>query len=471
MRRLACILVAIVSIVGVSCSAKTPTDTTAEVDPFLPPGCTEIQSGKNKGSADCEGKNLRDMDFTNKNLVRANFRHANLTSAKFIDTNATFADFTFATMVGADITKADFRGSDFSRADLSQVKGEKTFFGKVAMHSTKLVGANLSEANFATANMRGADLSHSNFDTVYFMHAQLEEVDFVTSTLKNASFNNVDLKEADLRNSSLQFATFDHANLKDANLRNSTVESATFDHANLKDANLRNSTVESATFNHSNLEKADLSKATLVRNNFHHARNLNTASFEGITCIGDNPGIGEQCRAASQPSSPTAPAATSKKIQNQTIKVTDLNDPEASIPARDHVVFTQAEINALDVMPVDPDRLNDPRYVGASVRDCNAAAISAAEARESLRCRYEAAAGFQTYGTIFPYLQLDVEPSKQERGHVVGVGLQVHQDDDDQLLNTVYALRFNCVFDEQGRIVGLPIIKFADYVAKVTALA
>ncbi|WP_017651345.1 serine/threonine-protein kinase [Fortiea contorta] len=97
------------------------------------------------------------------------------------------------------------------------LKGRRDF----AQHNLSMLnlqGADLSETNFHSAqlrktNLQGANLHHSDFGRASLTRANLKD-----ANLSKAYFNNADLEGVDLRGADLSYAYFSNANLRGANL-------------------------------------------------------------------------------------------------------------------------------------------------------------------------------------------------------------------------------------------------------------
>ncbi len=97
------------------------------------------------------------------------------------------------------------------------LKGRRDF----ALHNLSMLnlqGADLSETNFHSAqlrktNLQGANLRNSDFGNASLAYANLRDANF-----SKAYLNNVDLEGADLRGADLSYAYLSNANLRSANL-------------------------------------------------------------------------------------------------------------------------------------------------------------------------------------------------------------------------------------------------------------
>jgi serine/threonine protein kinase, bacterial len=97
------------------------------------------------------------------------------------------------------------------------LKGRRDF----ALHNLSLLnlqGADLSETNFHSAQLRKTNLQGANLHDSDFGRASLTEANLRDANLSKAYFSNADLEGADLRGADLSHAYLSNANLRGANL-------------------------------------------------------------------------------------------------------------------------------------------------------------------------------------------------------------------------------------------------------------
>jgi hypothetical protein len=105
-----------------------------------------------------------------------------------------------------------------------------------------LVGANLIDTDFRSANLSGANLGATL--NVTFIDGYLGSVNLSGADLKDANLSGADLKGANLSGADLKGANLSGADLDSANL-----SGADLDSANLSGADLRSANLERAKFN------------------------------------------------------------------------------------------------------------------------------------------------------------------------------------------------------------------------------
>jgi uncharacterized protein YjbI with pentapeptide repeats len=144
-----------------------------------------------------------------------------------ISCNLTNQNFAKAELSGAVLLQSSLNGANFAEANL-----------KLAIfQDADLSGANLSKANLQKAALYGAKLSGTNLTG-----ANLDRAKLVYAKLKGASLRNATLTNADLK-----FAEFQQVDLRNANLTGADLSNADFSYSNLKQAILTNAKLDGAT--------------------------------------------------------------------------------------------------------------------------------------------------------------------------------------------------------------------------------
>jgi uncharacterized protein YjbI with pentapeptide repeats len=144
-----------------------------------------------------------------------------------ISCNLTNQNFAKAELSGAVLLQSSLNGANFAEANL-----------KLAIfQDADLSGANLSKANLQKAALYGAKLSGTNLTG-----ANLDRAKLVYAKLKGAS-----LRDATLTNADLKFAEFQQVDLRKANLTGADLSNADLSYSNLKQAILTNAKLDGAT--------------------------------------------------------------------------------------------------------------------------------------------------------------------------------------------------------------------------------
>ena len=99
---------------------------------------------------------------------RAVFRDADLSCVKLVGANLTFADFNGANLAGANFCSANlagayFRGANLHRAYLTDANCDKVDFSDANLTEVHGPGANFCAAHFRGADLRGANFRGANF--------------------------------------------------------------------------------------------------------------------------------------------------------------------------------------------------------------------------------------------------------------------------------------------------------------------
>ena len=276
------------------------------------------------------GMDLRDIILDNANfrytilsesklpdspLVNNNFDYALLDNINFAGKNLSGSSFHFVKLDGSDMQNTDLRKAKFVQVDFTKAKNKS------------LVGADLSEASFAHANLSGVNLSDVILKYTNFWNADLSGVDFtvtdsvtegmtfIESNLYNANFEGVNLSpkqqyttifkdKAYLISDEAQSAEaekniwenlFDVVNLghilitsteaRGNDLAVNYISFNSFSKADLKNANFKNASLWNVNFYLADLANADLSGADL-RNAFLSEADLSNANLDGANLDG-----------------------------------------------------------------------------------------------------------------------------------------------------------------------------------------
>ncbi len=144
-----------------------------------------------------------------------------------ISCNLTNQNFAKADLAGAVLLQSNLNGANFTDANLTLA----------ILQDADLSGANLSGANLYKAALYGAKLSGTNLTG-----ANLDRAKLVYAKLKGAS-----LQSAKLTNADLKFAEFQQVDLRNANLSGADLSNADLSYCNLKQATLTNTKLDGAT--------------------------------------------------------------------------------------------------------------------------------------------------------------------------------------------------------------------------------
>jgi uncharacterized protein YjbI with pentapeptide repeats len=141
-----------------------------------------------------------------------------------ISCNLTNQNFAKAELSGAVLLQSSLNGTNFAEANLPLA----------IFQDADLSGANLSKANLQKAALYGAKLMGTNLDG-----ANLDRAKLVYAKLKGAF-----LRDANLTNADLKFAEFQQADLRRANLTGADLSNADLSYANLGKAIVTNAKLE-----------------------------------------------------------------------------------------------------------------------------------------------------------------------------------------------------------------------------------
>jgi uncharacterized protein YjbI with pentapeptide repeats len=166
------------------------------------------------------------------------------------------------------------REAEFASSDRGKLIREK-----------RCLSCNLTNQNFAKADLSGAVLPQSSLNGVNFADANLSLAIFQDSDLSGAN-----LSRANLRRAAFYGAKLLGTNLAGANLSQAKLIYAKLNGASLRDANLSNADLKFAEFQQvdlrsANLTGADLSNADLSNSNLHNSI-LTNAKLDGANLTG-----------------------------------------------------------------------------------------------------------------------------------------------------------------------------------------
>jgi uncharacterized protein YjbI with pentapeptide repeats len=235
-----------------------------------------------------------DVDWSNCDLTGANLAGSSLSDANLSDANLTDANLTSTSLYGATITGATLAGANLTSTTLIEVTSGSLsgtpadlpanwelvvgyLIGPQAtLNSADLAGANLSDADFTSADLSDADLHGANVSDADFTSAILLGVrsgDLTGSlpTLPNgwsysagfligpgANLAGANLTSADMSNADISGADLDGADLAGDNLWNSYAFDTDFTNANLTAANLTGDVLTGANVAGTKLAGANL---------------------------------------------------------------------------------------------------------------------------------------------------------------------------------------------------------------------
>jgi uncharacterized protein YjbI with pentapeptide repeats len=141
-----------------------------------------------------------------------------------ISCNLSNQNFAKAELSGAVLLQSNLNGTNFTNADLTLA----------ILQDADLSGANLSRANLQKAALYGAKLTSTNLTG-----ANLDRAKLVYAKLQGAS-----LRDAILTNADLKFAEFQQVDLRNANLTGADLSNADLSYSNLSKAILTNAKLD-----------------------------------------------------------------------------------------------------------------------------------------------------------------------------------------------------------------------------------
>jgi uncharacterized protein YjbI with pentapeptide repeats len=203
---------------------------------------------------DLSGSDLSDADLWSAWATESNLSGADLTNARLTKAGLFKANLTGATVTGANVSEAYLGSTDLSTANLTNANLTSAKFKDAILAGTTLTGANLNLVSsggitgtpsalptaWALVNGYlvgpGADLTDANLAS-----ANLAGLDLTYANLGNANLTSANLSGANLTTTAMLFANLTNANLTSANavglgLSGANLSGANFTGANLTDA-------------------------------------------------------------------------------------------------------------------------------------------------------------------------------------------------------------------------------------------
>lgn len=155
-----------------------------------------------------------------------------------------------------DLSGLTLPGLDIARSDLKHA----------VLRDAVMTGVQGFEAGLEDVKASRADLEWAGFKAIQARHGHFHETRLVNANLRDANlesaeFKHAELQTAKLERANLRSANFEYAAMRDTYLEGADLTDAVLDHADLFDAHLERATVVGATFSSANLERAGFEKA------------------------------------------------------------------------------------------------------------------------------------------------------------------------------------------------------------------
>lgn len=171
-----------------------------------------------------------------------------------------------------------------NRRIATQATFEASDRGKL-LSQKRCISCNLSNQNFAKADLNGAVLSQSNLTGTNLTNTNLQLAIFQDADLTKADLSSANLSRAALYGAKLLGTRLVGANLTDANIIYANLRGAILQKANLTAADLKFTELRQADLSAANLTNADLSNANLAGANLLGAK-LTDAKLDGTNLVG-----------------------------------------------------------------------------------------------------------------------------------------------------------------------------------------
>jgi uncharacterized protein YjbI with pentapeptide repeats len=207
------------------------------------------------------GVHANEVDMSHADVSEADMSQGDFEGAIFMGSRMNNSVFEMSRLKGARFTKASLRKTGFFGTDLTDAVFEEADISNADFSETILQNTDFSRVKALSATFDGATGRNVTFKNSDLRKSRADE----TTSLERANFQNIDLSEANwaganLTSSILSFATLNMTDLSSCNLLGSdfyraVAKKAKFSKADLTDANMTSI----------NLFRGDLTKAKLIR--------------------------------------------------------------------------------------------------------------------------------------------------------------------------------------------------------------
>ena len=238
------------------------------------------KSGNNLTGDDLSNKIMIDGDLSNAILAETDLSNSVLIGTKLVGADLTDANLNGVIFNGNDLTDVILRGADLTDARLSNMD----------LSNKDLTGTILREADLTGANLNGVDFSNKDLtDTILreadLTGANLNGVDLYNRDLTGAILRNVDLSNHDLTYTILNQVDFTNSKLpsdylSEKDFRGKPDSHTIFDEVNLSGMNLYKSDFQYSSFKNTNLKNANLEGTLFL------VSDLTGAELDGASLFG-----------------------------------------------------------------------------------------------------------------------------------------------------------------------------------------
>ena len=166
---------------------------------------------------------------------------------------------------------------------------------RVDLHSCDLRWIRMRDANFDWVNLADANLSGAKLERASLRSARLSRITLADADLRNTNLSVADDqgKTTRLRGANLSNADFGHSDLRSVDFSKANMNGVKLIGANLEGANLRSADLTQADFSGANLRGADLRGAILTGARGLGQAQLHQAITDGQTQVSSAPGQAE----------------------------------------------------------------------------------------------------------------------------------------------------------------------------------
>lgn len=219
---------------------------------------------ENYDGQDVSGKNFSKISHRYSSWIGVTAKGTTFSRWYGSETSYAFSNFTNANLSEADFLSADLLGTDFTNANLS---------------GACLDEANVQDANFTDVNLSGASLQRVKNLTDTQLRSASDITKIYIDNVSKFNLSGLNMSGSYLHGANAEGADFSNVDLTDAELDNANLSGANFTRAVLS-----GTSTNGADFTNAIIQGADLS--SMVSNGFIEAQLKSTASYKEGNLIG-----------------------------------------------------------------------------------------------------------------------------------------------------------------------------------------
>jgi len=175
---------------------------------------------------DLPEKNLQHINLNHAIAEKTYFVHCNMSNARMIGAELSEAQFQKTILTKVDFTGATLNGSDLSGAILKSTNLTDAKFQDASLFEADLTDATLLNTNFRGADLRNATLTSVKLESVKMAGARLQGAIMIDVDFRGTSFSGFDFTGCDLTGAKFQKVDLSSVNFAKAQLFNAHLDGA-----------------------------------------------------------------------------------------------------------------------------------------------------------------------------------------------------------------------------------------------------